>query len=428
MSDKIDLIANALSHENLSSLAVSKRTGISQPTVSRLLKKLPVIKLGAGRSTVFALTYNNEPMPLRAIDSHGNFIELGDLYLQPGDRTLLVNNGLHTDFEDLPFFLYDALPTGFLGAITLKNIVEEDPQLNTKSDTWTANQALHYLIHYGYDLPGNLVLGNRMAEKAASLIYNHIERMEYPSIASDINRAPDRIGSSVGGEQPKFTVFNGQHHLIVKYSPLISEDNPVATRHRDLILCEHLALKALQKNGIKAANSTLHYNDRIYLEIERFDREGVHGRRGITSLRMLDAEFVGQNGSWPEISKALWSQGMITEDSHREVEVAYAFGRYIANTDMHLGNFSFYLEGVTPGKPTPIYDMLPMAFMPKQGELIKRDFAIPRFINVAPESALKAQSAALDFWQSVTVHPGISEDFKCQCDSLYHQLQALGKC
>lgn len=428
MSDKIDLIANALSHENLSSLAVSKRTGISQPTVSRLLKKLPVIKLGAGRSTVFALTYNNEPMPLRAIDSHGNFIELGDLYLQPGDRTLLVNNGLHTDFEDLPFFLYDALPTGFLGAITLKNIVEEDPQLNTKSDTWTANQALHYLIHYGYDLPGNLVLGNRMAEKAASLIYNHIERMEYPSIASDINRAPDRIGSSVGGEQPKFTVFNGQHHLIVKYSPLISEDNPVATRHRDLILCEHLALKALQKNGIKAANSTLHYDDRIYLEIERFDREGVHGRRGITSLRMLDAEFVGQNGSWPEISKALWSQGMITEDSHREVEVAYAFGRYIANTDMHLGNFSFYLEGVTPGKPTPIYDMLPMAFMPKQGELIKRDFAIPRFINVAPESALKAQSAALDFWQSVTVHPGISEDFKCQCDSLYHQLQALGKC
>jgi len=428
VSDKIDLIANALSHENLSSLAVSKRTGISQPTVSRLLKKLPVIKLGAGRSTVFALTYNNEPMPLRAIDSHGNFIELGDLYLQPGDRTLLVNNGLHTDFEDLPFFLYDALPTGFLGAITLKNIVEEDPQLNTKSDTWTANQALHYLIHYGYDLPGNLVLGNRMAEKAASLIYNHIERMEYPSIASDINRAPDRIGSSVGGEQPKFTVFNGQHHLIVKYSPLISEDNPVATRHRDLILCEHLALKALQKNGIKAANSTLHYDDRIYLEIERFDREGVHGRRGITSLRMLDAEFVGQNGSWPEISKALWSQGMITEDSHREVEVAYAFGRYIANTDMHLGNFSFYLEGVTPGKPTPIYDMLPMAFMPKQGELIKRDFAIPRFINVAPESALKAQSAALDFWQSVTVHPGISEDFKCQCDSLYHQLQALGKC
>jgi len=428
VSDKIDLIANALSHENLSSLAVSKRTGISQPTVSRLLKKLPVIKLGAGRSTVFALTYNNEPMPLRAIDSHGNFIELGDLYLQPGDRTLLVNNGLHTDFEDLPFFLYDALPTGFLGAITLKNIVEEDPQLNTKSDTWTANQALHYLIHYGYDLPGNLVLGNRMAEKAASLIYNHIERMEYPSIASDINRAPDRIGSSVGGEQPKFTVFNGQHHLIVKYSPLISEDNPVATRHRDLILCEHLALKALQKNGIKAANSTLHYNDRIYLEIERFDREGVHGRRGITSLRMLDAEFVGQNGSWPEISKALWSQGMITEDSHREVEVAYAFGRYIANTDMHLGNFSFYLEGVTPGKPTPIYDMLPMAFMPKQGELIKRDFAIPRFINVAPESALKAQSAALDFWQSVTVHPGISEDFKCQCDSLCHQLQALGKC
>lgn len=426
MSDKIELIANALRYENLSSLEIAKRTGFSQPTVSRLLRKLPVIKLGGGRSTVFALTQSMEPIALREIDLHGNFIALGELYLQSGDRTLLVNNSSHISFDGLPFFLYDALPSGFLGAITLRGIVADDHLLNTKSDTWTDKQALHYLTHYGYDLPGDFVLGDSMAMKASELTPVTVDRIEYPLIASGINRTPDNAGSSVGGEQPKFTIFNGEHHLIVKYSPLISEENLVAIRHRDLMVCEYLALQALRNTGIRAAKSTLHYDDRIYLEIERFDREGKHGRRGMASLKMLDAEYVGQNTTWPAVSKALLLQGVIDKSSHAEVEVAYAFGRYIANTDMHLGNFSFYLDGVTPSDASPIYDMLPMAFMPKQAELVERDVSMPRFIDVAPESAQKAQEAALGFWQSVMVHPGISKDFKAQCSSLHNQLLELG--
>jgi hypothetical protein len=422
MSEKIDQITNALSYENLSSLEISKRTGMSQPTVSRLLKKLPVIKLGAGRATTFALTHGN-PVPLFVIDPQGKFALLAELYRQPGNRTLLVNDGSHRGFEDLPFFLYDVLPSGFLGAIALKNIVEQDPILSSRSDSWSADQILHYLLRYGYDLPGNLVVGDRMADKAASVSYKSVERSEYSAIANDINRAPLGLGSSVGGEQPKFTVFNGERHLIVKYSPLISEENPVATRHRDLLICEYLALTTLQKNGVKAANSTLYRGDRLYLEIERFDRSGELGRQGMASLRVLDAEYVGKNGTWPEISKALMSEGIITKASHNEVEVAYAFGRYIANTDMHLGNFSFFLEGTQLKETAPIYDMLPMAFMPKQGELVQMDFEIPRFVNVSHDSAEKAQSIALEFWQSVLGHPNISDDFKRQIEGVYRQFK-----
>jgi hypothetical protein len=49
--------------------------------------------------------------------------------------------------------------------------------------------------------------------------------------------------SSVAGEQPKFACFDGISHLIVKYSPALSSHNPVAERFRDLLICEHFALK-----------------------------------------------------------------------------------------------------------------------------------------------------------------------------------------
>jgi len=44
---------------------------------------------------------------------------------------------------------------------------------------------------------------------------------------------------------------------------------------------------------------------------------------------------------------------------------AAAIARLIANTDMHLGNLTFHVEGTF--RLAPAYDMLPMAYAPLPG-------------------------------------------------------------
>lgn len=427
MSKNEDRILRELQYENLSSLEISKRTGISQPTVSRALKGLPVIKVGGGRSTAFALIDIDSTSQLQQVSESGRISNIGDLYIQPSGRTLLIYGSQSTCYDGIPYFLYDALPSGFLGQIALSSIVKNDFRLSAKSQDWTDSQILHYLTHYGQDLPGNFILGSEMATKTANQSYKSTGRDSYPEITRSINRSPDNLGSSVAGEQPKFTVFNGEElgHLIVKYSPLTSEDNPVAIRHRDLMVCEHLALEALLKNGIKASQSNLYVDDRYYLEVSRFDRVGVYGRKGIVSLKMIDAEYAGVNSSWNDISRKLLSNGTISDSDFNSIEIAYAFGLYIANTDMHNGNFSFFMSGTEIDGTTPIYDMLPMAFIPKQGEIVSRDIVIPRYVNVSSESNDIALEAALTFWQSVMEHDLISNDFKKQSKWILQEIELL---
>lgn len=90
-----------------------------------------------------------------------------------------------------------------------------------------------------------------------------------------------------------------------------------ATRWADLLIAEHTALTILHNAGIVAARSEpvrLEQNGttRQFLIVQRFDREGAGGRRGIVSLRMLDAEFVGSHSQrWPVIAGQLAAQNVI---------------------------------------------------------------------------------------------------------------------
>ena len=413
------IIRQTLQYQNLSASTIAKATGLSQPTVSRTLKKMLVLKLGGGRSTVFALIETIEPISIYQANAEGNISIIGKLYRQPNGRTLLTSKTNHHKYDNLPFYLYDSLPTGFLGDITLKNILKHDSTLSIKSQDWSDNQILHYLTHYGYDLTGNIILSSNMAHQAAEQQHPIITQNEYSEISQSINKIPDNLGSSIAGEQPKFTVFNGNEHLIVKYSPLFSEDNPIAIRHRDLMICEHLALQTLQENGIASAKTSLLFHDRIYLEIKRFDRIGHYGRQGMVSLRSIDAEYAGKNTTWPDIAKELLSKKLISQDEFFIIEICYAFGLYIANSDMHNGNFSFFMNDLTIGTTTPVYDMLPMAFMPRQGELRNPAISLPRFINCSDSAKNKAKKIATIFWQSVMQHQKISKEFKVLTQDLH---------
>ena len=173
-----------------------------------------------------------------------------------------------------------------------------------------------------------------------------------------------------------------------------------------------MALQALDASEIKASQTHLHVDDRTYLEIERFDRIGLHGRNGMASLKYIDAEYTGLNKTWPEIAHALLNKNLITEETFLIVETTYAFGKYIANTDMHNGNFSLFIHNLQITTPTPIYDMLPMAYMPVQGELRNPELKAPRFIQVSNKANQNALKVAKSFWSTVIDHPLISEDFK----------------
>ncbi|MCW1777683.1 hypothetical protein NB693_25720 [Pantoea ananatis] len=124
------------------------------------------------------------------------------------------------------------------------------------------------------------------------------------------------MGSSAGGEQPKFKRKAGTPAWPATY-------------------------------GIAAAESELLESDgRVFLQSTRFDRTPVLGRRGFVSLAAVDRPW-----------------------AHRLV--VGTFGALIGNNDMHLGNAG--LMGDLPLALAPIYDMLPMAFRPAaSGEVVER--------------------------------------------------------
>ena len=67
------------------------------------------------------------------------------------------------------------------------------------------------------------------------------------------------VGSSPGGEQPKFTatveVHGRRRSVLVKFAQ--PDEGAAAQRWSDLLVCEHLALEALRQSGQAAASSEL---------------------------------------------------------------------------------------------------------------------------------------------------------------------------
>lgn len=400
-----------LAYDNLSSLEIAKQTGLSQPTVSRTLKKMSVIKLRAGRTSCFAKVKIGHELSLFQINEQGGVIKIGVLYLQPNQRSVIVNGQQAYEYEGLPFFLYDVLPAGFLGRFILGQLQKQDGKITTHSNNWQAGEILYYLSHYGCDLTGNLVLGKYATEQSLELEPQMVLSQDYDAIAQNLLES-DYASSFVGGEQPKFTCFSGSQHFIIKYAPKLGEDNAVAIRHNDLLVCEYLALAVLADAGVSASKAELISSERRYLQLERFDRINHKGRKGLVSLRAIDAEYLGKNQNWPLSADNLLQQGLISQNDRNTIHLLYAFGMLIGNNDMHLGNLSFYFEGLTIQALAPIYDMLPMAYMPKQGELVTPEFKRPILFDIEPETQNIAQELAIRFWRQASLDDRVSEGFK----------------
>jgi serine/threonine protein kinase HipA of HipAB toxin-antitoxin module len=148
----------------------------------------------------------------------------------------------------------------------------------------------------------------------------------------------------------------------------------------------------------------------VFLHSRRFDRHGEHGRSPVISLAAIDAEFTGFGSDWAAIARALHQQGLLEQSGLNAMLSAYCFGRWIANTDMHLGNFSL-IPTADGFQPAPVYDMTPMFYKPVNEYIPADNFPLPdcQFDDAIKSPAMQAAKA---FWQQMTEEPAVADEFR----------------
>lgn len=405
---------------------VSRALGISQPVFSRLVGRLrdELIVVGRARSTRYALRRMipevGDRVPIYEIDALGQSRLLAMLHA-------IAPRGFYVDpaapdvaaafHDDLPYFLYDQRPSGFLGRF----LPLRHPELELPNDVrlWSGDHCLKYLTRYGWNVSGNLIVGDAAFQRylqntraPADGIDRDARHARYPQLAEDM-LAAGAVGSSATGEQPKFLVTDmpGARALLVKFSP--PTHSALGQRTADLLVCEHVGHGVLARHGQDAAKSSLvAAGERVFLEVERFDRLAGGGRRGMLSLSALDLEFVGHGRGWTHTSSELERQGLLDAGALQRIRWLALFGQLIANTDMHLGNLSLLTCGSRLVGLAPAYDMLPMWYAPQHGQMVERPFDPP--MPTPADAALWTDvcAAAIAFWEEVAVHPQVSPGFQ----------------
>lgn len=433
MSPRAEALRLALAKGPASAQQLLEILGVSQPTVSRALAALgqEVLRIGAGPSIHYALRdsgWGLSDIPVYRVTAEGKLRKLGTLVpVRPAGFVMQQEDGKSLHSHGLPWWLCDARPQGFLGRVFAEHHAAS-LGLPSRLNEWSDSHALRALLAHGHDAMGNLLLGDTAYERfLSSPAPQTVQPEQYAELAEAAERG-ELPGSSAGGEQPKFTAFNGRHHVLVKFTA--APDNPVTRRWRDLLAAEQLAAQVLLEAGIPAAQSRLlDIAERRFLAIERFDRVGSHGRRALHSLAALEAEFIGDaSAAWPSLTARLATQGLITPEAANITALLHAFGSLIGNSDMHNGNLSFMSEHGRPYRLAPAYDMLPMAFAPRSGGLLPTSLPpLHLRADIAPDIWRQAQPLAERFVQRLAEDARLSKDWQpCTAALQQHLSTAAG--
>ena len=427
VNDLLDLLQSG---EPLASAQIVSQLGISRPLLSRLVDEAGdrVIRFGRTRAAAYVATDTRRPhaWPLYRLGADALPEPLGSLHALRGDRFLFQPQGERPNlmravesvaghFPGIPWFLDDVRPQGFLGRTLAHRLGR---QLGVPEDlrSWRTQDSLIGIQHGGTGI-GDLLLGSHAVDVALAELQAPPDAVDagqrlqaYARMARDALAGED-VGSSPGGEQPKFTATvcdgSGRYAALVKFA--------VTERWGDLLAMEHLALRTLAAHGIAAAQSDLLLDGQnTYLEVRRFDRTpDVLGRRGFVSLLALDAAFTGEgNRSWGVAGQQLLAARWISTDTAAQMALLYWFGRFIGNTDMHQGNLGFELVDAGPLPLCPAYDMLPMYLAPPRSgaerALTPISLSAPDQLGQGPVIA-QAAVMAMDFWEQVAQTPTLRD-------------------
>lgn len=354
------------------------------------------------------MSLNSPPLGLQEVNEVGearSVVRLqalsgGGFQLEPIEAlsSVLLGEAKNGSYADLPYFLQDLCPQGFIGRQIARNLAERGIGFPPDPRFWHSQQITHFLREFGDDLPGHFRLANAAWQPFPC---RAVEEQDYPHLADQAMQGAVP-GSSAGGEQPKFTAYIGSRktHVIVKFSS--KANNDITQRWRAVMRSEHDAANVLRAYGFSAAKTRLlEAGGRLFLESERFDRVGAYGRKPMISLQAIDAEFVGFGADWSKVVRALFAEGLVNAEDVRSTEMLWQFGRQINNTDMHLGNLSFGIRG---DKFTllPVYDMCAMGFAPSLGgDLPSLEFAAPDIQagSLLAEDVVLLREMAATFWK-----------------------------
>jgi hypothetical protein len=298
---------------------------------------------------------------------------------------------------------------------------------------WTEDHYLRFLTVRGADAVSDLILGRTAFDdylanqRHRSIISVNERETRFPRLVDQVMEG-GLPGSSAHGEQPKFAIMlqtpGGPLSVLVKFSPPIG--TAVGQRWSDLLIAEHRAHEVLRGAGVPAAGSRIfQFADRTYLQVDRFDREGLEGRIGVTSLFAIDTYLYGALDNWIAAGLRLHRDRRIDARVLEQVQFVATFGGLIANTDRHFGNLAFYDHYDGRFELAPIYDMLPMLFAPEHDQILARAFQPPDPTSDTLRVWARARALAEEYWHGLASDPRISEEFRAVGDTCLQTLNAF---
>jgi hypothetical protein len=318
-------------------------------------------------------------------------------------------------YQGLPWFMEPFRPAGFLG----RAWVNEHAAANgwpVDAETWTDDQVLQAALQAPWDWRGNLSVGPFAA--ASRDLVPIDQRLDAYTRFAELVLSGEPAGSSADGEQPKFTAILDEGHseraVLVKFSPRMSE-GAAARRWGDMLVTETVAAQTLTLHGMSAASTEVFsHDDRVWLESTRFDRIGMHGRRGMASLRSLATSF-GYNGArhgWVGAVHHLQRKGVIDMDQLMMTRRLADICHLIHDTDMHMGNLSFLLPSdreVPMLTVAPAYDLSPMRWSPTSGRPVP---ALDKNEGIVRIDDPEAMAIAQEIWATTAEHPFVSDEWR----------------
>ena len=380
------IVVGLLSQKGLvSSQELQDATVKSQATVSRLLEDMSgsVLVFGKARATRYGLPKSirghGAQHPVWWTDVEGRVRKIGTLSLLTGDTLCVETDHVQAVTTGaFPWFLAPLRVQGFLGRLHAQRL--ERSGIGGNPEQWGLESVLFSALHL-HDASGAMTIGMSDAHPNES-VEGQLTHVLTPD--ESLSNAFDRlaanvattlpVGSSAGGEQPKFLAIidsrgdQAARHVLVKFAP--PRGTPFGERWHDLLHAEVLANQTLADHGVTVAKSFIvESKTRTYFVSERFDRLGEHGRRHVISVGDAHKAFVADSYSnWAATCGALSRQRRLSELDAERAAALLAFGRLIGNSDMHSGNLSLFveLEDLAKGRFTlaPVYDMLPMRWRP----------------------------------------------------------------
>lgn len=414
-----------------SSTALLKTLQLPHSAVSRELQAAQreglVVKMGATRGTRYALPRTiagaGTTWPVFRVDPTGKVHDFGrlDALMPRHFHFESAHKPLKGVSEGLPWFLRDLHPSGFLGN-----------RAGVDAARWNEDGRLAWAVRHGWDCAGDLIIGAEALEacRHALPLRQPVKTSDraacYPRLAQEILDDGQPL-SQLGGEQPKFTVLvsHAGHlvHTLVKFSP--SLDTPAGQRWSDLLIAEHLAHGFLNARGVSAAHSRVYrLAGRVFLEMDRFDRVGAEGRRGVVPLHAAALAQGETCESWSKTAMRLNASGALPRTDARQIRLVETFAGLIANTDRSCDNLMLFDKHDGTFALAPVFDMLPMLFAPQEGGFSDRRFEPPAPSADAQDIQAHAHRLAEGYWDCLVGEPQLSAGFRELCAQALAALRA----